>query len=130
MANNYIPKIAQKSQQPLIFQVFTDLPFGALLTHAVTFQGFTPLILGRHHWQIQNFSSLFLPSSPFIGPSRTPLAKIIARDAEMAPKKSKSKLDVEEVADLSMGWRKSKMSEMHVQELEDMKLLQSQAVIQ
>jgi len=47
----------------------------------------------------------------------------------MAPKKSKSKLDVEEVADLSMGWRKSKMSEMHVQELEDMKLLQSQAVI-
>ena len=48
----------------------------------------------------------------------------------MAPKKGKSKLDVEEVADLSMGWRKSKMSEAAVQELENMKLLQSQAMIQ
>jgi len=47
----------------------------------------------------------------------------------MAPKKSKSKLDVEEVADLSTGWRKSKMSEAAVRELEDMKLLQSQVVI-
>ena len=48
----------------------------------------------------------------------------------MAPKKSKSKLDVEEVADLSTGWRKSKMYKAAVRELEDMKLLQSQAVIQ
>jgi len=48
----------------------------------------------------------------------------------MAPKKNKSKVDDEEVADLSMGWRKSKMSEAAVQELEDMKLFQSQAVIQ
>ena len=48
----------------------------------------------------------------------------------MAPKKNKSKLDIEEVADLSMGWRKSKMSEAAVQELETMRLLQSQAVIQ
>ena len=47
----------------------------------------------------------------------------------MAPKKNKSKLDIEEVADLSTGWRKSKMSEAAVRELEDMKLLQSQAVI-
>jgi hypothetical protein len=47
----------------------------------------------------------------------------------MAPKKNKSKLDIEEVADLSMGWRKSKMSEVAVQELETMGLLQSQAVI-
>ena len=47
----------------------------------------------------------------------------------MAPKKNKSKLDIEEVADLSMGWRKSKMSEAAVQELETMGLLQSQAVI-
>ena len=48
----------------------------------------------------------------------------------MAPKKNKSKVDDEEVADLSMGWRKSKMSEAAVQELETMGLLQSQAVIQ
>ena len=41
----------------------------------------------------------------------------------MAPKKNKSKLDVEEVDDLSTGWRKCKMSEAAVQELEDMKLL-------
>ena len=48
----------------------------------------------------------------------------------MAPKKNKSKLDIEQVPDLSMGWRKSKMSEAAVQELENMKLLQSQAMIQ
>jgi len=48
----------------------------------------------------------------------------------MAPKKNKSKLDVEEVPDLSTRWRKSKMSEAAMQELENMKLLQSQAVIQ
>ena len=47
----------------------------------------------------------------------------------MAPKKNKSKLDIEEVADLSMGWRKSKMSEAAMQELETMGLLQSQDVI-
>ena len=48
----------------------------------------------------------------------------------MAPKKDKSKLEVEEVPDLSTGWQKSKMSEAAVQELENTKLLQSQAVIQ
>ena len=48
----------------------------------------------------------------------------------MAPKKNKSKLDIEEVADLSTGWRKSKMSDETVQELENMGLLQNQAVIQ
>ena len=48
----------------------------------------------------------------------------------MTPKKNKSKLDIEEVADLSMGWRKSKMSEAAMHELEDMKLFQSQVVIQ
>jgi hypothetical protein len=48
----------------------------------------------------------------------------------MAPKKNKSKLDVEEIPDLAMGWRKSKMSDAAVQELEDMKLLQSRVVIQ
>ena len=53
----------------------------------------------------------------------SPRAKITARDIEMAPKKNKSKLDVEEVDDLSTGWRKCKMSEAAVQELEDMMLL-------
>ena len=48
----------------------------------------------------------------------------------MAPKKNKSKLDVEEIPDLATGWRKSKMSEAAVQELENMKLPQSQAVMQ
>ena len=48
----------------------------------------------------------------------------------MAHKKDKSKVDEEEVANLSTGWRKSKMSEAAVQELETMGLLQSQAVIQ
>ena len=48
----------------------------------------------------------------------------------MAPKKNKSKIEDEAVANLSMGWRKSKMSQEAVQELENMGLLQSQAVIQ
>ena len=48
----------------------------------------------------------------------------------MAPKKNKSKVEDEAVANLSMGWRKSKMSEVAVQELEAMGLLQSQDVIQ
>jgi len=52
-----------------------------------------------------------------------PELKIIARDTEMAPKKDKSKVEDEEVANLSTGWRKSKMSEAAVQELETMGLL-------
>jgi len=48
----------------------------------------------------------------------------------MAPKKNKSKHDAEEISDLATGWRKSKMSDAAVQELENMKLLQSQAIIQ
>ena len=48
----------------------------------------------------------------------------------MAPKKNKSKIEDEAAADLSTGWRKSKMFEAAVQELENMGLLQSQAVIQ
>ena len=48
----------------------------------------------------------------------------------MAPKKNKSKVEDEEVANLSMGWHRSKMSEAAVKELETMGLLQSQAVIQ
>jgi hypothetical protein len=48
----------------------------------------------------------------------------------MAPKKDKSKVEDEAVANLSTGWRKSKMSQAAVQELENMGLLQSHAVIQ
>ena len=47
----------------------------------------------------------------------------------MAPRKNKSKVEDEVVANLSTGWRKSKMSQAAVQELENMGLLQSQAVI-
>ena len=48
----------------------------------------------------------------------------------MAPKKNKSEVKDEAVANLSTGWRKNKMSQAAVQELENMGLLQSQAVIQ
>ena len=48
----------------------------------------------------------------------------------MAPKKNKSKVEEETVTNMSTGWRKSKMSESLVQELENMGLLQSQGVIQ
>ena len=41
-----------------------------------------------------------------------------------------SKIEDEAVADLSTGWRKCKMSQAAIQELENMGLLQSQAVIQ
>ena len=43
----------------------------------------------------------------------------------MAPKKDKSKVEDEAVANLSTGWRKSKMSESAVQDLENMGLLQT-----
>ena len=48
----------------------------------------------------------------------------------MAPKKNKSKIEEETVANMSTGWRKSKMSESLVQELENLGLLQTQGVIQ
>ena len=48
----------------------------------------------------------------------------------MAPKKDKSKVEDEALANLSTGWRKSKMSQATVQELENMGLLQTQGVIQ
>ena len=48
----------------------------------------------------------------------------------MAPKKNKSKVEEETVANMSTGWRKSKMSKSLVQELENMGLLQEQGVIQ
>ena len=46
----------------------------------------------------------------------------------MAYKKNKSKVEEETVANMSTGWRKSKMSESLVQELENMGLLQEQGV--
>ena len=48
----------------------------------------------------------------------------------MAPKKDKSQVEDEVVANLSTGWRKSKMSKSAVQELENLGLLQTQGVIQ
>ena len=48
----------------------------------------------------------------------------------MAPKKDKSKVEEEAVANLSTGWRKSKMSELAVQELENLGLLRTQGMIQ
>ena len=48
----------------------------------------------------------------------------------MAPKKNKSKVQEKIVANMSTGWRKSKMSESLVWELENMSLLQEQGVRQ
>ena len=48
----------------------------------------------------------------------------------MAPKKDKSKVEEDAVDNMSTGWRKSKMSEVAVQELENLGLLQSQGEIQ
>ena len=48
----------------------------------------------------------------------------------MASKKDKSKVEEETVANMSTGWRKRKMSEAAVQELENLGLLQAQGVIQ
>ena len=60
--------------------------------------------------------------------SRSPRAK--TRDFEMAPKKIKSKVEEETDANMSTSWRKSKMSELLVQELEKMGLLQEQGMSQ
>jgi len=48
----------------------------------------------------------------------------------MAPKKNKSKIEEETIANMSTSWRKSEMSESLVQELESMGLLQEQGVSQ
>ena len=48
----------------------------------------------------------------------------------MAPKKNKSKPDVDKAPDLATGWKKNTMIEAAVQELEDMKMLQNRTVIQ
>ena len=48
----------------------------------------------------------------------------------MAPKKNKSKIEEGTIANMSTGWRKSKMSESLVRELESMGLLQEQDVSQ
>ena len=61
-------------------------------------------------------------------PSRSPRAK--TRDCEMAPKKNKSMIEEETIANMSTGWRKRKMSKSLVWELESMGLLQEQGVSQ
>ena len=48
----------------------------------------------------------------------------------MAPKKNKSKIEEGTIANMSTGWRKSKMSESLVRELESMGLLQEQGISQ
>ena len=48
----------------------------------------------------------------------------------MAPKKDKSKVEDEVVANLSTGWHKSKMPKSAMQELENLGLLQTQGMIQ
>ena len=48
----------------------------------------------------------------------------------MIPKKEKSKVEEEAIANMSIDWLKSKMSEAAVQELENLGLLQTQGVIQ
>ena len=48
----------------------------------------------------------------------------------MAPKKNKSKIEEGTIANMFIGWRKSKMSESLVRELESMGLLQKQGVSQ
>ena len=48
----------------------------------------------------------------------------------MAPKKNKSKIEEETIVNMSTGWRKSKMSESLVRELESMGLLQEEGVSQ
>ena len=48
----------------------------------------------------------------------------------MGPRKNKPKVEEETVANMSTGWRKSKMSESLVRELENMGLLQEQGVSQ
>ena len=48
----------------------------------------------------------------------------------MAPKKKKSKVEEESIANMATDWYKSKMSEAAVQELENLGLLQAQGVIQ
>ena len=50
--------------------------------------------------------------------------------SRMAPRKSKAKAQVEEVADLAKGWKRCKMTESELLELENNKILQSRAVIQ
>ena len=99
------------------------MPLAILFNRAVILRVSTLSFLGRRHFKIQTPQSVSQLCLSFISPSLSPRAKIFARDAEMAPKKNKSKLDVEEIPDLATGWRRSKMSDAAVQELEDMKLL-------
>src|SRR6185312_7598482 len=89
------------------------------------FQGFYPL----NSWPPSNSYFTFASSqAKSKSPSQSPRAK--TRDFEMAPKKNKSKVDEGTVANMSTSWRKSKMFESLVRELENMGLLQEQCVSQ
>jgi len=79
-------------------------------------------------WPPSNLDSHLSLLSEIHSPSRSPRVK--TRDFEMAPKKNKSKVEEESVANMSTGWYKSKMSEAAVQELENLGLHQAQGVIQ
>ena len=80
-------------------------------------------------WPPSNLDFTFASSqSKSKSPSHSPRAK--TRDFEMAPRKNKSKVEEGTVANMSTGWRKSKMSESLVRELESMGLLQEQGVSQ
>ena len=102
---------------PLLFQIFTKLPLGTLYTRSITPRVF--ILLTPGHRQIQIYTSQLPVTS--ISPSRSPRAE--THDIEMAPKKDKSKVEDEAVVNLSTGWRKSKISQAAVQELENMGLL-------
>ena len=83
------------------------------------FRGFYPL----NSWPPSNSDFTFASSqSKSKSPSRSPRAK--TRDFEMAPRKNKSKVEEGTVANMSTGWRKSKMSKSLIRELENMSLLQ------
>ena len=79
-------------------------------------------------WPPSNSDSHLSLLSEIHSPSHSPRVK--TRDFEMAPKKNKSKVEEESIANMSTGWYKSKMSEAAVQELENLGLLQAQGVIQ
>ena len=69
------------------------------------FRGFYPL----NSWPPSNLDSHLFLLSEIHSPSHSPRVK--TRDFEMSPKKNKSKVEEESVANMSTGWYKCKMSE-------------------
>ena len=87
--------------------------------------GFLPLCSWPPPIADPYFRNPSLLSFHSLGFSFSPRANNPARDTKMDPKKTKSKPEVEEAPDIATGWKKCKMSEADVQELEDMKMLQN-----